>query len=155
MCVPLCMHNTSCHGGVYLIRKTYGLGMCVYTHATLAKMHAGTRSLSQTTIQQINSVLLFWMVRNALHAHFNIRNLTICMGKVSRLKTWEHPTGVLKNTWGLWDSPFSWKALFIPENGEPAVCVIDGQYAVYLHSNSSFKIYITVSRYGTLHEYWM
>ena len=29
---------------------------------------------------------------------------------------------------------------FIRENGEPAVCVIDGQYAVYLHSNSSFKL---------------
>ena len=121
-------------GRVSYVLKTYGLGMCVHARATLAKTHAGTRSLPQTTIQPINSFSLFWMVRNVLYAHFNIRTLKICMGKVSRLKTWEHPNGgpsVLKIMWGLWKLPLFLESAFIRENGEPTVRIIDGQYAMY------------------------
>ena len=127
---------------MYLLRKTYGLGMRVYARA---KAHTGTRSLPQTTILTINSFSLLWMVRNALYAHFNIRTLRFARVKFvdenAQLETLPCYGAIecyrAREVYG--NSPFSWKALFIRENGEPAACVIDGQCAVYLHSNSSFK----------------
>ena len=96
MCVPLCMYNTSRHGACIglgnLTRKIYGLGMYVHARTRNSRKNARRYSIFTTYKQQYSRKTVFWMIQNALYAHFNIRTVKICMGKVRRLKTSERGT---------------------------------------------------------------